>query len=131
MYKCESCTVKKAEHFWTVVLEKTLESPFDYKVIKTVSPKGNQPWMFIERTEADAKSRLIQKAPDAGKDWGWEEKEATGDEMVGWQQTLKDREALCTACSPQCQKSQTRLGVWATAWNSQNTEDTQIFSTSY
>ena len=96
--------------------------------------------MFIGRTEADAKSWLIQKAPDAGKDWGWEEKEATEDEMVGWhhwvngykfEQMLKDKEALCTSCSPQCQKSQTRLGVWVAAWNSQNTEDTQIFSTSY
>ena len=80
--------------FWTVVLEKTLESPLDSKEIKSVNPKGNQSWIFIGRTDAevetsilwppDAKSLLIRKDPDAGKDWGQEEKGATVDEMVGW-----------------------------------------------
>ena len=80
--------------FWIVVLEKTLERPSDYKDIKPVNPKGNQPWIFIERTDAeaealviwlaDAKSRLIGKDLDAGKDWGQEEKGATEDEMEGW-----------------------------------------------
>ena len=77
--------------FWTVVLGKTLESPLNYK-IKIVIPKGNQPWIFIGRTDAeaetpilwppDAKSWLIGKDPDAGKDWGPEEKGTTEDEMV-------------------------------------------------
>ena len=79
--------------FWTVVLEKTLESPLDCKEIKTVSPKGNQPWILIGRTNTqaetpilwphDSKSQLIRKDPDAGTDWGQEEKGATEDEMVG------------------------------------------------
>ena len=94
MYKCKSWTIKKAEHFRTVVLEKTLESPLDCKGIKTVNPKGNQPWMFIGRTKADAKSRLIQKDPDARKDWGWEEKEATEDEIVVWYHWLSGYEFL-------------------------------------
>ena len=80
--------------FWTVVLEKTLESPLDCKEFKPVNPKGNQPWIFIGRTDAkaeatilwlpDAKSWLTGKDPDAGKDWGQEEKGITEDEIVGW-----------------------------------------------
>ena len=77
--------------FWTVVLEKTFESPLDTKEIKPVNPKGNQPWIFIRRTDAeapilwlpDAKSQLIRKDPDAGKDWRWEEKGMTENEMDG------------------------------------------------
>ena len=78
--------------FWTVVLEKTLESPLDCKEIQLVHPKGNQSWIFIGRTDAeaeipilwppDAKNRLIGKDPDAGKDWRQTEKGATEDEMV-------------------------------------------------
>ena len=78
--------------FWTVVLEKTLESPLDCKEIQPVYPKGNQSWMFTGRTDAeaetpilwppDAKSWLIWKDPDAGKDRRWEEKGMTEDEMV-------------------------------------------------
>ena len=77
----------------TVVLEKTLESPLDCKEIKPVNPRGNQPWIFIGRTDAeaesailwppDAKNWLIRKDPDAGKDWRQEEKGTTEDEMVG------------------------------------------------
>ena len=81
--------------FWTVVLKKTLESPLDSKEIKSVNPKGNQPWIFIRGTDAEAealilwppydmKSRLIGKDPDAGKDWRQEEKQMTENEMVGW-----------------------------------------------
>ena len=77
--------------FWTVVLENTLESPLNCKEIQLVNPKGNQPWIFIGRTdaeaEADAKSWLIVKDPDAGKDWRWE-KETTEDEMAGWHHRL-------------------------------------------
>ena len=78
--------------FQIVVLEKTLESPLDSK-IKAVNPKGNQSWIFIGRTDAkaeapilwppDVKNWLIEKDPDAGKDWSWEEKVMTEDEMVG------------------------------------------------
>ena len=103
MYGCESWTVKKAEHgriwcFWTVVLEKTLESPLDYKEIQPVHTKWDQSWVFIGRTDAEAespilwppdvKSWLIWKVPDAGKDWGQEEKGTTEDEMVGWHHRL-------------------------------------------
>ena len=85
-------------YFWTVVLEMTLESPLDSKEIKPVSPKGNQSWIFIGRTDAEAeapilwppnaKSWLIWKDSDAGKDWGQEEKGMTEDEMVGWHHQL-------------------------------------------
>ena len=87
--------------FWTVVLKKTLESPLDCKEIQPVNPKGSQPWMFIGRTDAeaeapvlwppDAKSWLIGKAPDAGKDWK-QEKGMTEDEMVGWHHWLNGHE---------------------------------------
>ena len=85
--------------FWTVVLEKTLESLLDCMEIKSVSPKSNQPWMFIERTDveapmlwtSDVKSQLIRKDPDAGKDWG-QEKGATEDEMVWWHHRLNAHE---------------------------------------
>ena len=80
--------------FWTVVLEKTFESPLDCKEIQPVHPKENQFWIFIGRTNAnneapilwppDAKSWLIGKDPDAGKDWRQEERGMTEDEMVGW-----------------------------------------------
>ena len=79
--------------FWTVMLEKTLESPLNSKEIKLVNWKGNQPWIFIGRTDAeveapilwpsDAKNWLIEKHPDAGKDWRQEKKGTTEDEMVG------------------------------------------------
>ena len=88
--------------FWIVVLEKTLESPLDSKAIKQVNPKGNQPWIFIGSTDAiaeaailwppDAKSWLIRKDPDAGKDWRQEEQWAVGDEMVGWHHQLNGHE---------------------------------------
>ena len=84
--------------FWAVVLEKTLESPLDCKEIQPVHPKGDQCWVFIGRTDVeaetpvlwppDAKSWLIGKDPDAGKDWGQEEKGMTEDEMVGWHHRL-------------------------------------------
>ena len=86
--------------FWTVVLEKTLESPLDCKEVKPVHPKGNQPWIVIGRIDGeaeapilwppDAKSWLIWKDPDAGKDWRREEKGTTEDEMVGWHHRLDD-----------------------------------------
>ena len=84
--------------FWTVVLEKTLESPLDCQEMKPVSPKGNQSWIFTRRTDAqaevpilwppDGKSWLIRKDPDAGKDWRQEETGMTEDEMVRWHHWL-------------------------------------------
>ena len=103
MYGCESWTIKKTERqknwcFWTVVLEKTLENPVDSKEIQPVHPKGDQSSVFIGRTDVeakspilwppDAKSWLIWKDPDAGKDWGQEEKRTTEDEVVGWHHRL-------------------------------------------
>ena len=106
MYGCElnykESWALKNWFFWTVVLEKTLQSPLDCKEIKPVSPKGNQSWIFIGRTDAeaetpilwppDAKNLFIGKGPDAGKDWRWEEKGKTEDEMVGWHHRLNGHE---------------------------------------
>ena len=87
---------------WTVVLEKTLESPLDIKEIQPVKYKGNQSWLFIGRTNAevkapifwppDVKNWLIWKDPDAEKDWGREEKGMVEDEMVGWHHWLNRHE---------------------------------------
>ena len=95
---CEESWALKNWCFWIVVLEKTLESPLDCKEIELVNPIGNQPWIFIGRTDAEAKipilwppdekSWLIGKHPDAGKDWGQEEKGTTEDEMIGWHHWL-------------------------------------------
>ena len=111
--------------FWAVVLQKTLESPLDCKEIEPVHPKGNQSWIFIGRTDAeaetpilwppDAKNWLIGKDLDAGKDWRWEEKGTTEDKMVGWHHWLNRNEVQSTmgvgdgqgglvCCSPWCHK---------------------------
>ena len=89
--------------FWTVVLEKILESPLDCKEIQPITPKGNQSWVFIGRTDAeveaailwppDVKNELLAKDPDAGKDWRQEEKGMTEDEMVGWHHWLDGYES--------------------------------------
>ena len=90
----KECWAPKNWCFWTVVLEKTLESPLDCKEIQVVHPKGDQSWVFIGRTDAEAeppilwpshaKSWLIGKDPDAGKNWRRDKKGLTEDEMVGW-----------------------------------------------
>ena len=129
MYGCESWNYKESRApknwcFWTVVLEKTLESPLDCKKIQPVHPKGNQSWIFIGRTDAEAgapvlwppdeKNWLISKDPDAGQDWRQEEKGTTEDEMVGWHHWLDGYEfeksprvcdgqgslACCSPCGP-------------------------------
>ena len=99
---CEEGWVQKNWRFWTVVLEKTLQSPLDCKEIKPVHPKGDQSCVFIGRTDAEAetpifwppdeKSWLIGKDPDAGRDQGQEEKGMTEDEMAGWQHQLDGHE---------------------------------------
>ena len=123
MYGCECWDYKESWApknwcFWTVVLEKNLESPLDCKESKPVNTKGNQPWTFTGRTDAEAeapilrspdvKSQLIGKDPDAGKDWRQEEKGTIEDEMVGWhhrfnehefEQTLGDGEAREAWCA--------------------------------
>ena len=90
--------------FWTVVLEKTLESPLDSREIQPVHPKGNQSWVFTGRTDAEAETIILwppdvknywlmgRKDPDAGKDWRQEEKGTTEDEMVGWHHRLNGHE---------------------------------------
>ena len=94
----KECWVPKNWCFWIVLLEKMLGSPLYYKDIKPVIPKGNQPWIFIGKTDAEAeapvlwspyaKDCLIGKDPDAGKDWRQEEKGTTEDKMVGWHHRL-------------------------------------------
>ena len=96
--------IKSLRHwcFWTVVLEKTLESPLDCKEIQLVHPKGDQSWIFIWRTDAEAeapilkppdgKNWLARKDPDAGKDWRQEEEGTTEGEMVGWHHWLSGHE---------------------------------------
>ena len=103
---CEEGWVPKNWCFWTVVLEKTLESPLDCKEIQPVHPEGDQSWVFIGRTDAeaetpilwppDATSWLIGKDSDAGRDWGQEEKGMTEDEMPGWHHWLDGHESEWT-----------------------------------
>ena len=121
--------------FWIVLLEKTLKSPLPSKEIKPINPKGSQPWIFIGMTYAealilwspDAKSGLIGKDPDAGKDWRQEEKGATEDEMVGWPylvdmslsklwEIVKDREVWHAAVY-----GVTKRWTWLSYWTTTKT----------
>ena len=122
IYPCESWIIKKTEHqridaFELWYWKKTLESPLDCKEIQPINPKWNQYWIFIRRTDAEAdtpvlwppdtKSWLLGKDPDGGKDWRWEEKGKTDNDMVGWhrhpmslsklRELVKDREAWSAA----------------------------------
>ena len=106
--------------FQIVVLEKTLQSSLDCKKIKPVNAKGNQPWIFIGRTGAEApklwppdvKRWLTGKDPDAGKDWGQEEKGATQDEMVGWYHGLNGCESGQTPGDSEGQGSLACCSSW-------------------
>ena len=99
---CEESWAPKNWCFWTVVLEKTLESPLDCKEIQPVHPTGGQSWVFIRSTDVEAetpvlwpphaKSWLTGEDPDAGRDWGQEEKGRTEDEMAGWHHRLDGHE---------------------------------------
>ena len=127
--------VPKNQCFWTMLLKKTLERPLDSKEINPANPKGNQSWIFIGRTNAEAeapilwqlygKNRLIGKDPDAGKDWRQEEKGVTEDEMVGWHHQLKGSKSEQTSgdsegqgslacCSPWCLKKLDKPSDWTT-----------------
>ena len=108
--------------FQTVLLEKTFKSPLDGKEIKSVNPKGNQPCIFIGRTDAeaeapilwlpDSKSQLIGKDSDAGTDWGQEEKQAIKDEMVGWHHWLNGLESEHTPGNSKGQGSLAYCSSW-------------------
>ena len=130
---CKESWALKNWCFWTVVLEKTLESPLDGKESQPVHRKGDQSWVFTGRTNVeaetpilwppDAKSWLIWKDPDAGKDWGQEEKGTTEDEMAGWHHWLyghgfgwtpgvSDGQGAWHAVAHGVAKSQTWLSDW-------------------
>ena len=117
--------------FWTVVLEKILESPLDCKKIQPVNPKGDQSWVFIGRTDIEAetpilwppdvKSWLIWKDTDVGKDWGQEEKGMTEDEMVGWHHQLNGHEFLWT---PGAGDGHGALACWG-SWSRKESDTTE------
>ena len=123
---CESWRIKKAECQRTDAFKlrcwRRLESPLDSKEIKPVNPKGNQPWIFIGRTDTeaealvlwppDAKNWLVGKDPDAGKDWRQEEKGTTEDEMVGWHHRLNGYEFEQTLGGGEGQRSLVCCSLW-------------------
>ena len=126
--------VQKNRCFWTVVLEKTLESPLDCKEFQPVHPKGNQSWLFIGRTDAEAetpilwppdvKNRHSGKDPDAGKDWGWEVKGTTEDEMVGWHHQCDGHEFEQALGVGDGQGSP----VWCSPWHHKESDTTERLS---
>ena len=123
---CEEGWAPKNWWFWTVVLEKTFESPLDCKEIQPVHPKGDQPWVFFGRTDAKAetpvlwpphvKSWLIGKDFDAGRDWGQEEKGTTEDEMAGWHHWLDGLEFEWTLGVGAAIHGVTKSRTWLSGW---------------
>ena len=128
MYICESWTIKKAEHrridaFELWCWRRLLKSPLDCKETQPVHPKGNQFWIFIGRTDAEAeapvlwpsdvKSQLIENHPDVGKDWGQKEKGATEDDMVGWHHWLNGHEFEHTPGDTEWQGSLVCCSPWS------------------
>ena len=134
---CKESWVLKNWCFWTVVLEKSLESSLDCKEIQPVHPKGDQSWIYVGRTDAeaetpilwppDAKNWLTGKDPDAGKDWRQEEKGMTKDEMVGWHHQLNghefeqapgfgDGQGSLAHCSPWCCKESDMTEWFISNW---------------
>ena len=117
--------------FWTMGLEKTLESPLDCKEIQLVHPKGDQSWIFIGRSDAEAetpilwppdvKGWLTGQGLDAGKDWKWEEKGTTQDEMVGWHHQFSGHEF---ECSPGVGDGQGGLAWWG-SWGHKESDMTE------
>ena len=121
---CEEGWAPKNWCFWTMVLEKTLKSPLDCKEIQPVHSKGDQPWDFFRRNDAKAetpvlwpphaKSWLIGKDSDAGRDWGQEEMEMTEDEMAGWHHRLNGRKSEWTPGVGDVQRGLACWNSWVT-----------------
>ena len=156
MYGCETWTKEswapKNWCFWTVVLEKTLESPLDCKEIQPVHPKGDSSWIFIRRTDAeaetpilwppDSKSWLIGKDPDVGKDWKQEKKGIAEDEMAGWHHQLNEHEfeltpgigdgqGRLTCCSPWGRSNSKELDMTEQLnWTDSTLKITEVLATS-
>ena len=120
--ECEESWGLKNWCFWTVVLEKTLESPLDCKKIQPVHPKGNQSWVFIGRTDLKLKLQYfghlmqrtdsLEKSPDAGKDWRREKKGTAKDEMVGWHHRLSGHEFEQAPVDDERWESQAFFSPW-------------------
>ena len=131
---CEESWAPKNWCFWAVVLEKTLQSPLDCKEIQPVHPRGDQSWVFIGRTDVEAgtpilwpphaKSWLIGKDPDAGMDWGQEEKGTTEDEMAGWHHQLDGHELEST---PGVGDGQGGLACWD-SWGHKESDTTELLN---
>ena len=141
MYGCENWTIKlsaKELMLWSVVLEKTLESPLDYMEIQPVNPKGNQSWIFIRRINdevetpilwpPDAKNWLIWKDPDDSKDWRREKKVTTEVEMVEWHHQLSGHEVWVSSGrwwwtgkpSVLPSRRSQKVGIWLSNWTKWN-----------
>ena len=132
---CKGSCTPKNWYFWTVVLEKTLESLLDCKGIQPVHPKGNQSWIFIGRTDAEAetpilwppdgKNWLIGKDPDAGRDWRRKEEGMTEDEMVGWHHWLDGHEFEQAPGDGEGQESL----AWCSPWGHKELDTTEWWTT--